>query len=592
MSWSWRTKPRSIIKTVQWFPFFAALQGQNWEERTEYISKFDKKPIHPVRRAYIYKAHSDEDSWLSSISYNDYLYGRKDKKETESNGRNDKTTFEFFGFGYVNKKGKVCVSEVGNKIVQGTFDNEDYLKQLLKLRLPNLITKTRDKGENIGIFPFKLILSIFRYFESLNRSELALLFGCIRECDENITTQAIQEFKKEYKKIENRNNIIVVKNIFKDIFIKYYGQLPNKVDSYYDYAEALSRTLVYTGLFTLSGRSIASKVRVAEHSKTKVRMLQEKYEFNFPEHFRNIDEYMEWYGSTQNVILPWDNVEERKNIVTDKANILISKLQSSDKDYQHEAKISVENINKIIKNANLSQDVSDLKLYENVISEAIVSHNEEFFIKVTSKTLEERNNILERFNNILNNDDMSALWLEVNTWKSLIAIDGDQLVKRNFKIEDDLTPRSFAPGVGNTPDMELYKNDYIIVPEVSLMTGVRQWEHEASSVIDHVLSFIKSYQDKKVLGLFISSSLNVRTIWQFYILNRESWVGSPVPVVPLTINQYMDIIQFIYEHDMNIDDFKCLLEYLSTSTLNYKNYNEWENSFTNTIELWKYKKDA
>ena len=41
--------------------------------------------------------------------------------------------------------------------------------------------------------------------------------------------------------------------------------------------------------------------------------------------------------------------------------------------------------------------------------------------------------------------------------------------------------------------MELYHDKYIIVPEVSLMTGVLQWEHEASSVIDHVLNIIKKF---------------------------------------------------------------------------------------------------
>jgi hypothetical protein len=144
MSWSWRTKPRSIIKTVQWFPYFAALHGQNWDETASNLSRFDNKPIHPVRRAYIYEAHSDEDSWLSSISYHNYLSGQNDNKETESNGRNDKTTFEFFGFGYVDEHGIIRVTDIGNKIVQGSFDSEDYLKQLLKLRLPNIITKTRD----------------------------------------------------------------------------------------------------------------------------------------------------------------------------------------------------------------------------------------------------------------------------------------------------------------------------------------------------------------------------------------------------------------------------------------------------------------
>ena len=81
---------------------------------------------------------------------------------------------------------------------------------------------------------------------------------------------------------------------------------------------------------------------------------------------------------------------------------------------------------------------------------------------------------------------MSALWLEVNTWKSLVSINGEKKVVPNFKMEEDLTPRAFAPGLNNTPDMELYTKEFTIVPEVSLMTGKVQWEHEASSVIDHV----------------------------------------------------------------------------------------------------------
>ncbi|WP_461206857.1 AlwI family type II restriction endonuclease [Clostridium sp. DL1XJH146] len=592
MSWTWRTKPRSIIKTVQWFPYFASLEGRRWEEKILYSSKFNNQPIHPIRRTYIYDAHSDDDAWLSSISFNDYLYGQKDTKETESNGRNDKTTFEFLGFGYVNSEGNICVTEVGNKIVQGNFDNEDYLKQLLKLRLPNLITKTRDKAQDVGVFPFELVLRAFDKFESLNRSELALLFGCIRQNESISAIEAIQEFKEKYELFHNKNDVVEVKKLFENVFIKYYGNLPNKVNSYYDYSEAFSRSLVYTGLFSLSGRSIATKIRVAEHSKTKVRMLQEKYSFNFPENIHNTDEYMDWYGSSKNVKLPWENEEERRTIIKDKASLLITKLQEVDEGYQKEAELSIKDINNIVQDSNLNKNINDLKIYENLLSDAIVSHNEEYFIKVSSKTKEERKHILEKYNDILDNDDMSALWLEVNTWKSLIAIDGEQHVKRNFKIEDDLTPRSFAPGVGNTPDMEVYKNGYIIIPEVSLMTGVRQWEHEASSVIDHVLSFIKSYEEKQVLGLFISSKMNIRTMWQFFILNRESWVGTPVPVVPLTIKQYMDVIEYIYEKNWNIDDFKSLLEYLSQSTLTFTSYMQWQNSIDNTISLWKQRKVA
>lgn len=176
MSWSWKTKPRSIIKTVQWFPYFAALKGENWNKKSSAVSRKDGKAVHPIRRTYIYSAHSDEDTWLSSISLKDYLSGKKDEKETEANGRMDKGAYEFFGFGYVKADGTIAVTEVGNKIVQGIFDDEDYLKQLLKLRLPNFAYNESKIKNKKFIFPMQLVLEAFSAYESLNRSELAIFF--------------------------------------------------------------------------------------------------------------------------------------------------------------------------------------------------------------------------------------------------------------------------------------------------------------------------------------------------------------------------------------------------------------------------------
>lgn len=182
---------------------------------------------------------------------------------------------------------------------------------------------------------------------------------------------------------------------------------------------------------------------------------------------------------------------------------------------------------------------------------------------------------------------MAALWLECNTWKSLVAIAGSHIVKRNFKIEEDLSPKAFAPGVGNTPDMELYQNGYILIPEVSLMTGVRQWEHEGSSVVDHVYKFIEKYKDKQVLGIFISSKMNVRIIWQFFILNRESWIGKPVPIIPITIKQYVEILSFIYEKNLSIDDFKEVIEKIHKNTFECSNFIEWEINIQKIINWWQ-----
>ena len=66
MSWGWRTKPRSVVKTVQWFKYFSKLENKNWEEKTEQLD-IRGKAIHPVRREYVYNAHKDEDENLSML---------------------------------------------------------------------------------------------------------------------------------------------------------------------------------------------------------------------------------------------------------------------------------------------------------------------------------------------------------------------------------------------------------------------------------------------------------------------------------------------------------------------------------------------
>ena len=585
MSWFWRMKPRSIIRTINWFPYFGALEGKNWNQTSKEVSCFTKKPVSPVRRDYIYYAHGEEDSWLSGISYTDYLSGSKDQKETESNGRNDKSTFEFFGFGYVSKDGTIHVTPVGRQIMQGTFDQEHYLKQLLKLRLPNQVQKIKNKGDDIGIFPMELVLRAFETFESLNRSEIALLFGCVKNATIPIMLSAIKDFKLQYEVLDNKLDAKKVKKLFQSIYETYYGSLENQVNSYYDYAEALSRSLAYTGLFEISGRSLASKVRIAKHAKKKVELLQKNFVFSYDKGADSIDAYMDWYGSSSNVTLPWENLAERKEIVKDKIAILHSLLSNTaDTNYQQTAFVSQEDLTQLLLHTQSTTKVSDLKDMEQKISSAITNHNEDYFIKVSSKTKKERDFILDKFEDILANDDMSALWLEVNTWKSFLAIQGSHTVKRNFKIEDDLSPRSFAPGVGNTPDMELYFEDIILLPEVSLMTGVKQWEHEASSVIDHVLHFIEKEPCKKVFGLFLSSRIHLRTMWQFFILNKESWLGKAIPVIPLSIQQYMMIIKHCYQQEISINELLTFFLQLSELTCKLPSYQEWEKEIEISIK--------
>lgn len=590
MSWSWRTIPRSILRTIQWFPFFGALENQNWDEKdAEKSSKFDNSPIYPTRREYIYKAHSEEDAFIGSLTYQKYLSGMYDTKETESNGRNDKTTFEFFGFGYTDKKGIVKVTDAGRRIIQGKFDDEDFLKQLLKMHFPNNIRASIPgfSAEDF-VYPMELVCKAVKEFDYLNRSELALLFGCNGSKHLEDAFKAIRHFRTAYQALPNKNETTKVKALFKESYVQGYGGIENQINSYYDYAESWGRSLVYTGMFKATGRSLATKIRVPEYCQSKLDMILEFV--NFPrKEFASVDEYMRWFGDSDSITLPWDNVDARRNIIEEKIKS-IQAIGDNDEfiaNYDGDIKELVEQIIGKATEAANAESISRLKETENELIEFITNVKEREYIRTLSQTPAARNEIIDKYDEIMDTIDMGALWLEVNTWKSLLAIAGEKRVKRNFNIEEDLTPKSFAPGIGNTPDMEMYTSDYIIIPEVSLMTGVQQWEHEASSVIDHVLSFIKEYEDKTVLGLFISTAINIRTKWQFFILNRESWVGASVPVIPLTIKQYKGVLECFYQYNRDISEFTQIIDSIRRIALKSNNFEDWFVKTERFINEWK-----
>ena len=436
------------------------------------------------------------------------------------------------------------------------------------------------------VFPLKMIINLVYDLEYINRFEMSLALLCndMKEYDKLL--KAVKEFRKEYLSLENKRDGNKCNALYRKIAEKYFSLEGKSEGTYFTMCDAINRALRFTGLFNISGRGNYTKVRIAEYARKKIEMLKNFYNYDYIK-TENLDEYMDWFGDYDNIQLPWENEKNRKDLIVDKIILLEEKIDEYNSKYGLDLKYDS---NLYYKELDKRNKDTKLKVIENELVDQITSLNEKIFIQYTSKTESIRNEIIEKFEDIVSGDeDMAALWLECNTWKSLVAIDGEKDVKRNFTIEEDLSPRNFAPGTGNTPDMELYNDKYIIVPEVSLMTGVLQWEHEASSVIDHVLNIIKKHKTTKVTGLFISSRINVRTMWQFFILNKESWMGNPVPVIPLTIGQYMKILEYTYQNNLEIDQFNNLLQYIHKGAINCKNYEIWDKNIEKYIEEWKEK---
>lgn len=557
--WTFVPKPRSAIKTIEWFPSLLKIEGKDWNLVID--------GQHPARREYITFAHP----------YEDYrVFG----DDIEIHARMEFARYMTLGLAYLNEKNQVVITEAGKSIIREENKSELLLRQLLKWQFPSYI-HTSKAYRSMRVFPVEIILKVVEKFNVLNKLELAFsIFSCVNISQIGEVFQRIEVFKNLTRNQPSSSHLITYKEHFKE-----FNPDGGKPDTYLDYIDVLFRHLEYTGIFETSGRGHFNQLYVPKRSQEKYSMLVNKYHFVFNDAYKSAELFYKEFGDSYSQKLPWDEEGPLTQLIRNKT-----------------FEIDRYDINYDLPNF-LSFDYQELKEYDAYLDSVMLNYNEERYVNTVSKTQEARKEILDKFADIQEgNEDDAARWLEVVTWRSLVAMKGRHFVKRNFKLNPDLTPRSFSPGTGNIPDMEFYNDEYILIPEVSIQSGVGQWIQEGSSVIDHVQKFLRIrdgekfagdieirnyFNDKnvfKIFGLFICIKTNERLLWQFYILCKESWLGQPVPVVPLEIKAYSRILTCIYENDLPAIEFERLIEQIICKARTTQSYQEWQNEKNNVID--------
>jgi hypothetical protein len=554
--WSLVPKPRSAVRTVEWLPALLKVEGKNWDFKNDRNER-------PVRREYLKFAHP----------YDEYK-----EVDPEIHARMEFARYQTLGLAFLDKSikedgAKVVVTNAGKALALQENKDELMLRQLLKWQFPSQIHS--GKGyETMRVFPLEVILRVLQKYGSLNRLEVAFsVFTCTN----------IMQIKDVFYRIDASKGLVQDmpankhKEVFVQHFAEYNGNTDNKPETYLgNYDDTLFRYLEFTGLFETSGRGPFTRMYIPDRAKVTFDLLLKDYTFEFFDNYRDVHAFYDYFGDPYARRLPWDTKEAMGEIIESKLALLETK----------NVEFTPTNI----------QDASkeELQLLDMELTAKILEVNEREFVEITSKTPVERTKIIEKFRDIEDgNEDLAALWMEVNTWKSLVAMSGQHFVKRNFRVELDLSPRSFAAGTSNTPDMEFYNQKYIIIPEVSIQQGVQQWITEGSSVVEHVYKFMEVKNGKRffgidkveqylnvdnlkaIYGLFIAQKLNHRLIWQFYVLARESWLGEPISIIPMKLSTYVRILEYMYQQDVPAIAFEELVVELAQSTLCTTNFEEW-----------------
>ncbi|MCW0925959.1 AlwI family type II restriction endonuclease [Weissella sp. LMG 11983] len=279
-TFNWRTAPRSITRLIDWLPYFDKFQNEDYQlvvpnQNPDTSKSF--KNLRPTRRAIRYAFESDLDfpDKLVTIPYQDFLKGKQpdgDTADKESIVRQVVTTAEQYGF---MDASNANLTPVGRRIVDGTFNAEDFLAQLLKMYIVV-------DGE--GVFPIKTVIKLIAKFGYISRNEMTFIFGQIHDSDYKTTEKAVSDFRHRYADLPARNDTKAVEDLVEDVWNTYLPPVPTKkIKSILkDYTDALRRSLEFTEMFYSHGRGTATKLRVSELNQTKFKQLVEKYTFVTP----------------------------------------------------------------------------------------------------------------------------------------------------------------------------------------------------------------------------------------------------------------------------------------------------------------------
>jgi len=395
----------------------------------------------------------------------------------------------------------------------------------------------------MSIHPFLATLRACYELDGISKEELAIfLLPVLKDDDISPSIEKIKAFREQLSRYSGIERKKFIQNIHFEEFANVYAEelasgqyhtresitstehefLNKKVRNSLDVADAAIRYFRATKIVTLSADY--RKLVISPMYRNEARRILNEMELPIVD-YDNVEEFYEYMGNPDIPQLPWENKEE----LTAKA-IALGVSSSTAK--------------------NLS--VVELK---NIIESKVIQSKEQKIREymLTAQGQEEVQDIIHVFNRIKQNDVIDRpLFFEWNVWRAFVSMDDCENPKPNFTIDDDLKPLSTAPG--NMADMEIEYNDsFVVLTEVTLSSGARQYDTEGEPVTRHIGRYQKQEMQstvaRTVYGLFIAPKINPATRDYFYVhlkhfSNPE--FGGYLNIIILNTAQFIDVFSFCF----------------------------------------------
>ncbi|MDD3688097.1 MAG: AlwI family type II restriction endonuclease, partial [Bacteroidales bacterium] len=171
---------------------------------------------------------------------------------------------------------------------------------------------------------------------------------------------------------------------------------------------------------------------------------------------------------------------------------------------------------------------------------------------------------------------------------SLMVLNDAANITPSYKLGDDGLPTGFA---SNKADIKCDYSNFGMIAEVTLMMGRDQWFAECQPVMRHLRDYEDSSKSDDNYCIFIAPYIHKDTLNTFWNSIKYGYEGRTQKIIPITINQYMKILQgvdraLVLGKKTNCFDYKNLFESIFSISEKSDNSIEWLESMEEQIAGW------
>lgn len=539
-AWNFPTSPRSPYKLQGELKLLKAFDGRIWNKNTQL-------------------------EFAKSLANYEGFEGNVSKDETAFSARDRLRGPRLMGFICTPKRGtkdgKLEFTEVGKLFLNASDEEQELIlqRQIAKVQYHSQLHN--NKGfEVMNVRPLMLMIKLLLQLDKMSKEEIALF--ALTLTDYKKFNEVVTEIKKYRSLVSSKKAGIERKNFKKDYATQYVNKVyeddiesgrtklreggkdftKTKLQTLKDYADSSIRYLRATGLFTLlpHGQTLAlTKAKIDDSI-----FLLEKYGISVSDKTDVDYEYYckNYLGNPSLPVLRIDNRNDQERdfsrmyqVVKQSDSMFADKL----KEEFNKAKSSIEKINTIVR---LEKKITEIQV-----------KNEAKNIRIDFDS--SLGDIKQIFNDIASRDKEIVdrpLMYEWNTWRSMVLINDALNVQGNYHADADGNPVSTASG--NMPDILCEYDSFWLGVEVTLQSGMKQYETEGEPISRHIGKLQKSRIDasdnRPVFGLFVAEKINPEVISHLFTLaSRNSQVYSgKVRILPIERQSFINLTESVLKH--------------------------------------------